>query len=270
MKRILFFETPEFTGATRVTRTIEKKVRGHFEVRTAVIEDSENVNQVIKKAINREQPDILFSSFSSINPEVISAGKENGLIVVVRQDYKLADLSDAAKQRIFRTYSNADWIIAQTLEMKQEMLSFESLKNCRIKVIDNPLDEEDILEKAKAPNPFPNNGNFHFLWVGRKDPIKDLPTLQKAFDIVHKIYPNTDLTYVSDDSNPYRWIKNANCLVISSISEACPNVLLEATILGTPVISTNCSPIINKVLSPNEIMEVGDYNCMAIVMASKL
>lgn len=266
MKRILFFETPEFTGATRVTRTIAKKVSGHFETRTAVIENKTDKNKEINEAIAKEEPDILFSSFSSINPEVITVGKENWLTVVVRQDYKLGDLTNANKQRIFRTYNDADWIIAQTTEMKEEMLSFESLKNCRIKVIDNPLDEEDILEKAKAPNPFPENGYFHFLWVGRRDPIKDIPTLQKAFDIVHKQFPKTDLTLVSDDSNPYKWMKHADCMVISSKSEASPNVLREALLLGTPVVSTDCSSTVRRLLQDDKIARVSDAEDLAMVM----
>lgn len=192
MKSILFFETADFNGATRVTQTIRKIVRRHYETRSTTITDLDNPEKEICEAIAKEQPDILFSSFASINPEVISVGKEYGLIVVVRQDYKLSDLTDTTKKRIFRTYTNADWVIAQTHEMKQELQSYDELKDCRIKVIENLLDEEDILEKAKAPNPFLDNGNFHFLWVGRRDPIKDIPTLQNAFDIVHQHYPKTD------------------------------------------------------------------------------
>ena len=272
MKRILFFETHEFTGATRVTRTIAKKVRGHFETRTAVIDVKKNVNveDEINKAIAKEKPDILFSSFASINPEVISEGKEKGMTVIVRQDYKLGDLSEATKQKIFGTYTNADWTIVQTPEMKKEMLSCELLKSCRIKVIDNPLDEEDILEKAKAPNPFQDNGNFHFLWVGRKDPIKDISSLQKAFSIVNEQYPKTDLTFVSDDPNPYRWMIYADCLVISSVSEASPNVLREALFLGTKVISTDCSPNVRRLLPNNRIAKVSDYKDLANVMVNEL
>lgn len=265
MKRILFFETTTFTGATKVTRTIAKNLKGHFETRTAVIDVKKNVNveDEINKAIAKEKPDILFSSFSSINPVVITVGKKSGLMVIVRQDYKLSDLPTVTKQKIYETYPKADWIIVQTPEMKQELLSYEALINCRIKVIDNPLDEEDILEKAKAPNPFPDNGNFHFLWVGRRDPIKDIPTLQKAFEIVHKQHPNTDLTLVSDDPNPYRWIKNADCLVVSSISEASPNVLREALFLGTKVVSTECSPIVKRLLTPDRIAKVSDVDDLA-------
>ena len=171
MKRILFFETTTFTGATRVTRTISKKISGRFDVRTAVINDINNPNKEIEEAIAKEQPDVLFSSFSTINPDVILVGKKRNLIVVVRSDYNFKDLSTETQGRLLDTYPKADWIIVQTPEMKEDLLSQEALSRCRIKVIENPIDEEDILLKASEPNPFPDNGYFHFLWVGRNDPI---------------------------------------------------------------------------------------------------
>ena len=270
MKRILFFETSIFTGATRVTRTIAKKIGGRYETSFTEIENLNSPKNEIYKAIQKEKPDILFSSFTTINPDIIEVGKEKGLVVIVRSDYNLKDISQEVRARVLEAYHKADWIIAQTPEMKQELLSYDELRDCRIKVIENPLDEEEILKKAMESNPFPNNGYFHFLWVGRKDPIKDLPTLQKAFEIVQKMYPNTDLTLVSDDPNPYRWIKNADCLVISSITEASPNVLREALFLGTKVVSTDCSPTIRKLLPSEMVTRIGDAYSLAEVMVRQV
>ena len=222
----------------------------------------------IEEKIKKNHPQILFSSFVSINPEVVEIGKDQGLYVVIRQDYNLRDLSDNAKQRVIETYSRADFIITQTLDMELELLAIKELQDCRIKVIDNPLDKEDILQKAAEPNPFEDNGIFHFLWVGRKDPIKGLSILEKAFEKVNKQYPNTELTLVSNDPNPYRWIKNADCVVISSLSEASPNVLKEAIFLGTPVISTDCSPTIRRTLPEQCIARVGDSKDLAEKMIS--
>lgn len=270
MKRILFFETSIFTGATRVSRTIAKKIHGRFETSFTVIENLNRPKTEIFEAIQREKPDILFSSFTTINPDIIEVGKEEGLVVIVRSDYNLKDISQEERVRVLETYPKADGIIAQTPEMKQELLSYQVLRDCRIKVIENPLDKEDILQKAMEPNPFPDNGNFHFLWVGRRDPIKDLPTLEKAFEIVHKNYPKTDLALVSDDPNPYRWMKNADCLVISSISEASPNVLREAMFLGTKVVSTDCSPTVRRLLSSDMITSVGDEKALAYKMVLQI
>lgn len=269
MKKILYFETPVFTGATRVTRTIAKTLQGRYEVAFAIVDpENDDLKGEIEEKIRKNHPQILFSSFVSINPEVVEVGKVFGLYVIIRQDYNLRDLTERTKQRVIETYHRADFIITQTLEMKLEMLAINELRDCRIKVIDNPLDKEDILQKAAEPNPFEDNGYFHFLWAGRKDPIKGLPILEKAFEEVNKQYPNTDLTLVSNDPNPFRWIKHADCVVISSLSEASPNVLKEALFLGTQVVSTDCSPTVRLSLPEHRIARVGDSKDMAEKMIS--
>lgn len=266
MKKILFFETNEFTGATRVTRTLAKAAKKEYKVAFAKV--GESVREDIELAIKEENPDILFSSFIQINPEVILAGKHHSLYVIIRNDYKLEDVEDSVRMRAIETYHMADEIIAQTEEMRQGILAIPGVETSKVRVLENPLDKKDILEKAKEPNPFSGKRCFHFLWVGRKDPIKDLPTLQKAFEIVNKENPETDLTLITDDPNPYKWIKHADCLVISSKSEASPNVLREALFLGTPVISTDCSPTVREVLEKDRIVPVGDYVKMAESMKS--
>ena len=266
MKKVLFFETKVFTGATRVTRTLAKAATKYYEVAFAQVGD--NVREDIDSAIVSERPDILFSSFTEINPRVIQAGKQDNLYVIVRNDYKLKDVSEDQKRWIIETYPYADEVIVQTEEMKYELLQNVCVDASKIKVMENPLDEEDILQKAKEPNPFPNNECFHFLWIGRKDPIKDLETLQAAFEIVNKQEPKVDLTLVSDD--PYKWMKNADCLVISSLSEASPNVLREALFLKTPVISTDCSETVRKMLPKERIVPIHQPAAMACAMIKQV
>ena len=268
MKKILFFETKEFTGATRVTRTLAKAAKQNYEVAFAKVGD--NVREDIESAIAGERPDILFSSFAEINPRVIQVGKQNNLYVVVRNDYNLKDVSKEQKKRIIETYPYADEIIAQTEEMKFELLQNICIDASKIKVMDNPLDEEEILQKAAEPNPYPDNGCFHFVWVGRIDPIKDLETLKAAFEIVKKQEPKVDLTLVSDEPNPYKWMKNADCLMISSLSEASPNVLREALFLGTPVISTDCSETVRKMLPKECIVPIHQPAAMADAMIKQV
>lgn len=268
MQKILFFETKEFTGATRVTRTLAKAATKEYEVAFAQVGD--NIREDIESAIERERPDILFSSFTEINPRVILVGKQNNLYVIVRNDYNLKDISKDQKRWIIETYPYADGVIAQTEEMKYELLQYNCADASKIKVMDNPLDEEDILQKAMEPNPFPDNGYFHFLWVGRKDPIKDFETLQAAFEIVHSQEILTDLKLISDEPNPYKWMKYADCLVISSLSEASPNVLRESLFLGTPVISTDCSETVRKLLPQDSIVPIHQPAAMADAMIKQV
>ena len=64
-------------------------------------------------------------------------------------------------------------------------------------------------------------------------------------------------------TNPYPYIKNAKCLILSSEREGLPTVLIESLILGTPVVSTDC------ISGPSEILigslskylaKVNDFN----------
>lgn len=242
-----------------MTRAIAKTLRDKYEESFAVVNSqSNNLKESIWKQVHQHHPDILFSSFVTINPDVIEVGKANGLMLVIRTNYKLSDIPQSLLERIKETYPHADQLVAQTDDMAEELRSIEGVQPQKVIVLENPLDKEEILQKAAEPNPFCENGKYHFLWVGREDPIKDVETLKRAFQIVKDKYPNTDLSLVTNDENPYRWIRNADCLVISSKSEASPNVLREALFLGTPVVSTDCSPTVKQLLSQARIARVSD------------
>ena len=50
-------------------------------------------------------------------------------------------------------------------------------------------------------------------------------------------------------SNPYIYMKNADCFVLSSRNEGLPNVMIEALYLGTPVAAFKCIPVIERIVS---------------------
>lgn len=256
MKKILFFETPEFTGASRVTHTMAKELQGEYLVAFATDAPNKKAPVKVSAAIDGNNPDIVFCSFASLNPDVIIEGKKKGLQVIVRNDYLLADQPTHIVQRIKETYHLADLVIAQTEESRKELIDCIHLDNAKVIVKENPIDKEGILNKIRnSTNPYPDNGCIHFVWVGRFDPVKDLDMLLKAFAIVHRkeqaieLYlvgnPDNPQKYMMDgvhlvgfQDNPYPWIKYSDCLLLSSKSETNPNVVLESLFLGTPVIST--------------------------------
>lgn len=242
-----------------MTRAIAKTLRDQYEESFAVVNpESDNLKESIWQHIQQQRPNILFSSFVTINPDVIEVGKALGLMVVIRTNYKFSDIPQSLLERINETYPHADQLVAQTEEMAEELRSIDGVQTQQVIVLENPLDKEEILQKAAVPNPFCENGNFHYLWVGCDDPIKDVETLKRAFQIVQEMYPHTDLTLVTNDDNPYRWMRYADCLVISSKSEASPNVLREALFLGTSVVSTDCSPTVRQLLPRTRIARVSD------------
>ena len=85
-------------------------------------------------------------------------------------------------------------------------------------------------------------------------------------DFVSKNSLEAGVHFEGFQSNPWPWIKNADCLVISSVSEASPNVLREALFLGTPVISTDCSETVRKMLPKENIVPVHHPEALAEAM----
>lgn len=209
-------------------------------------------------------------------------GKERGLSVVVRSDYKMSDLQPATQRAIKRTYLLADKVLVQTEELKDELISFLGQEVTNVFVWKTKIDKQEIIAKAvETESPFPVNGKCHFLWVGRSAPIKDLSTLLKAFQLLREKNNEVELYLVGEmkeifraqgvvqvgfQDNPYPWIKNADCLVLTSKSEAQPNVIREALMLDTPVISSRSFIPSNDMASDIEWFEVGDYKALAQLM----
>lgn len=254
MEKILFFETPEFTGASRVSHTIAKSLSRDHIVIFATISPGKGARKMISEEIDKNKAEELFCSFISLNPDVILEGKRRGLRVTIRQDYKLIDVEDDLIQRAKETYHLADRIIAQTPELRNELIETFCLNPLKVEFKENPIDKEGIKESLKdAQSPYPDDGFIHYVWVGRFVAIKDIPSLLNAFEKIHSENPNTGLYLVGEPDNPekyiqeavhlvgfkkdpYPWIKYADYLMLSSKSEACPNVIREAQFLNTQVI----------------------------------
>lgn len=130
-------------------------------------------------------------------------------------------------------------------------------------VIFNPFDFSAIKNAAVEPVPYPPKS--YLLHIGRFHAVKRHDRLLRAYALSGLTYPLVLLGEGSEeskrklqvlagelritdkvifrgfDSNPYRWIKNARMLVLSSDSEGFGNVLAEALICGTQVVSTRCA-----------------------------
>ena len=268
VQRLLFFYTTEITGATKVSQYIQKCL-GDSYITTSYICKSDDETE-IEQILIEQHPDIVFCSFIHLSPIVIKTAHRIGNIrIIIRNDYFLKDVDKIRYQEVLKTYQLADLLIAQTEQMRLELLSL-NVHPSKIVVLSNPLDKEKIRMMANdGGDPYPDDDCFHYLWVGRKDPIKDLETLKTSFSIVRKHFPNSTLTLISDNPNPYRWMKHADCFILSSKSEASPNVLKEALFLQVPVVSTSCSPIVEKLVNNGKngyIVEVGNAMMMANAM----
>ena len=228
--------------------------------------------------IKQEKADVVFSSMHYINVRLILASKLCGNRVIIRSNTGLYRTPSPTLELVKLTYQYADMIIAQQDEMRDEIVRAAKVSSDRIITMPNMLDVDTIRLKALDPSPYTNIDEIRFIIVGRADdPVKGHDVAIKAFStvkkkiekahlyVVGKFDPNLtfcqyltklvdelgikdSVHFIGYDSNPYKWIKNANCYVLSSRQEGMPNVLLEALSLKIPCVATCCVPVIERIV----------------------
>lgn len=228
-------------------------------------------------------PQYVFCSLHYLNPRVICAAKILGNCkVIVRQNCAISRLRKLERFLAQKTYPMADVIIAQTEQMKEDLESEFKLGKDKVISLHNLIDKETIGKKIKeAVNPYEKERNKVVVWVGRYDPVKGADIAIKSFieankqdqDIslylvgkineqnpyYQKVRLIADSSECSDrihfvgfQENPYRWMKYADCFVMSSRSEGSPNSLFEALYLGIPSVATRCTPNIDDIVKDGE------------------
>lgn len=224
------------------------------------------------------KPTVVFASAMHINQRllVLSPLFPNTEFIM-RNDNGIYTLPRWKQFTLRLTYKLADKIITQTEEMENELISL-GIKKGKIQTLHNPLNIQEIKEKALLYNPFEGNNSRKFVAVGRFAKQKGFDVLIEAFNFVVKEIPESELYIVGDTAygnsevanelneliskyqlsgkvffpgfqdNPYPYVANADVFVLSSRYEGLPNSLIEALALGKPCAATKCIPIISRII----------------------
>lgn len=145
----------------------------------------------------------------------------------------------------------------------------------RIRYCPNAVITSTLLEAAQAPLPT-HTPQVYWLGVGRLVETKGFNLLLDAYAAAASQASVPDLVIAGDGPqrealarqaqalgieervrftghlrNPYALIRSAQLLVLSSLHEGLPTVLIEALALGTPVLSTDCGS------GPRELLDNG-------------
>jgi len=183
----------------------------------------------------------------------------------------------------FKTLYNGKKLIFVSEGVKLDMLINLKVTPLQSKVIYNPFPVQRIMELASKPVKKELGG--YFIHVGRFNEQKRHDRLlrlfaQSAFDdkllllgegsdqqkkkITHFIqqYSLSDKVVLFDfQENPYPYIKKAKALLLTSDYEGFGNVLVEALLCGTPVISFDCPSGPSEILSaefPESLIPMND------------
>lgn len=192
-----------------------------------------------------------------------------------------------------KLYRNADAVIAQTLEMEQQLVNCFQIPSKKIHTIKNPVDVSYIKQSLNGyTNPFPKD-SINILASGTIYPVKGYDILLNALKMVLDANPNFKLYILGKDfqgnknkltikasklgirenvcfcgfkENPYPYYKFCDLYVLSSRSEGLPNVLLECLYLGKPVVATRCVPVIDRLIEHGKtgfLVEVENFEQIA-------
>lgn len=301
-RKVLFFLYGDVGGAQRMTVNIGRLLPlDQYEVKFVVCCPKDDICKFITseyeviripwhniycfarlrmaRVILREKPDFVFSSQMSLNIRLLQVASLLKVKCIVRNDNMLCHVSKKTQQVIKKWYRKAYYVVAQQEEMGEELVTELGLPAEKVQVRHNVIDTNFIDDKLRtSENPYPNSGNINYLCLNRFHPTKAQDITVKAFAVLHKQNPNTELYFVGHakednplvqevkqfieknhlqdyvhiigyDSNPYKWCRYADCLVSTSRLEGLPNVLIEAQYLGTPAVATECIPMVGRIIS---------------------
>lgn len=166
-----------------------------------------------------------------------------------------------------KTYNKFDKIICVSNIVKKSFVKlFNQIDPKKVSVKHNIIDSNEILKKSLIPNRLINN-KFTICSVGRLNKQKNYLRLAKC---AYRLYHNLNLDfnvwiigegtgrkkleqYIKNHkmegyfhllgfrSNPYSIVKKANLFVCSSNAEGYSTSVVEALILGLPVVTTDCA-----------------------------
>ena len=270
------------------------------EVRIIDLKKSRAVTATLPlmKYLKQNRPWALIGNMGHVNV-VATMAKElariKSRLIVVEQNTISANQSKPKRAKLVHLlmkwfYPRADAIAGVSVGVARDLERQLGLRTETVKVLNNPVVNEDLVIRSQAniDHPwFTENSPPVFLAVGRLNPQKDFPNLLSAFSQVRKqtdarliilgegqerqrLETMIDNLGIKEDvlmpgfvKNPYAYMTNSSCFVLSSRQEGLPTVLIEAMACGCPVVATNCPS------GPDEILDNGVYGALVPIENSE-
>ena len=249
--------------------------------------DTERILHSLKpilKEIYKRKPQIVFSGFGEVNaylslfiklfPSTKFIARETNVVSehVTRKEIRF----------FYKFYNNYHQIIAQSDDMRQDLIGNFSVRESKIIKINNPVDFDFINSKLNISSK-PESFKYNFknvVAIGNLSARKGFDNLLKVFsrlknenillhilgdgrdkEILHQMKEFLGLKNVifhGRQENPYEFLKFADLFILSSRYEGFPNVLLEAGACGTYALANNCPGGITEIIQEGINGEISD------------
>lgn len=240
----------------------------------------------ILREIYKRKPDIVFSGFGEVNaylslfiklfPKTKFIARETNVVSehVTRKEIRF----------FYNFYNNYQRIIAQSDDMKKDLMKNFNVRPNKIIKINNPVDF-DFIDQKLAISQKPESFKYNYknvVAIGNLSSRKGFDNLLKVFsrlknenillhilgdgkdkEILHQMKEFLGLKHVffhGRQENPYQFLKYADLFILSSRYEGFPNVLLEAGACGTYALANNCPGGINEIIQHQINGEVSDID----------
>jgi glycosyltransferase involved in cell wall biosynthesis len=254
----------------------------------------------LRKEIQRFKPDIVFSSLFRSNiilsmavsmtkhkPRMILRSPNSPELLIQNKE-----LGWKTKYLLGRAYKKADLVLAQTPQMREEIICHHQTDAAKVDVFLNPLDCQHIDEQTENISPPFDTKMINIVAAGRLSKQKGFDVLITAFALVCELRDDFILHILGEDGgekekleqmivalglekkvnllgfqkNPYAFFYYSNLYVLSSRWEGLPNTVLENLYLRTPVVSTRCIPFMQTLIEDKVtglLVDVDDVPALA-------
>lgn len=233
------------------------------------------------KEIYSIKPDILFTGIGHLNitlapfvtfmkkwlPQTKWIARETNIVSLQNKTANYPKLFDWLYRKFYHHY---DVIIAQSQDMKKD-LEENYFTSDKIVVINNPIDIERVEGASKEKSSYSfNPSNINLLSVSGLREEKRHDLMLKVLSLLPKQYFLTivgggekegslkalakelgledRVSFEGQQSNPYVYMKEADLFLLTSEREGFPNVLLEANLLGLPIVAFSCKGGIEEII----------------------
>ena len=163
-----------------------------------------NLISNMRNVIKAEKPDVVYGAEMPVNWRLVIAAIGCKCKIILRNDNYLYTQNFLQKFRLALTYPFANYIIAQTDEMRNGLIAGLHLRKSLVQTVSNAIDKQYIARCIKEKSPYNKDKHTRFVAVGRFNEIKGFDLLVRAFKIVKTQLPNAELYIVGDykEDNP--------------------------------------------------------------------